>query len=119
MINRSFQVKVAQKFQKRLASKIDKEEFLSQLKEQWKPYIKRNSDIEIGVSRVRASIVGSGFEEAFDKVGITDGDLRTILREVQEEKPEQVINEEKTGRNESCPCGSGKKYKRCCGSISM
>ena len=21
----------------------------------------------------------------------------------------------KIGRNESCPCGSGKKYKRCCG----
>jgi len=20
------------------------------------------------------------------------------------------------GRNEPCPCGSGKKYKRCCGS---
>ena len=20
----------------------------------------------------------------------------------------------KTGRNEACPCGSGKKYKRCC-----
>ena len=22
----------------------------------------------------------------------------------------------KIGRNEPCPCGSGKKYKRCCGS---
>jgi hypothetical protein len=22
-----------------------------------------------------------------------------------------------TGRNEPCPCGSGKKYKRCCGSV--
>ena len=21
----------------------------------------------------------------------------------------------KIGRNESCPCGSGKKYKKCCG----
>jgi uncharacterized protein len=21
----------------------------------------------------------------------------------------------KTGRNDSCPCGSGRKYKRCCG----
>ncbi|MFK5915411.1 MAG: SEC-C metal-binding domain-containing protein, partial [Woeseiaceae bacterium] len=20
----------------------------------------------------------------------------------------------KTGRNDSCPCGSGKKYKKCC-----
>jgi len=23
--------------------------------------------------------------------------------------------EEKIGRNDSCPCGSGKKYKKCCG----
>lgn len=22
------------------------------------------------------------------------------------------------GRNDMCPCGSGKKYKKCCGSIS-
>lgn len=27
----------------------------------------------------------------------------------------QVIVGEKTGRNDPCPCGSGKKYKKCCG----
>jgi len=26
-----------------------------------------------------------------------------------------VINENKIGRNDPCPCGSGKKYKKCCG----
>lgn len=26
-----------------------------------------------------------------------------------------VRNEEKTGRNDPCTCGSGKKYKKCCG----
>jgi preprotein translocase subunit SecA len=26
-----------------------------------------------------------------------------------------VVNKEKVGRNEPCPCGSGKKYKKCCG----
>lgn len=25
-----------------------------------------------------------------------------------------VTNKIKVGRNESCPCGSGKKYKKCC-----
>ena len=31
-------------------------------------------------------------------------------------KPETVRREEeKVGRNEPCPCGSGKKYKKCCG----
>ncbi|NBU20588.1 hypothetical protein EBS43_04095 [bacterium] len=28
---------------------------------------------------------------------------------------EEVKEAAKTGRNEPCPCGSGKKYKRCCG----
>ena len=31
------------------------------------------------------------------------------------EKPQQVIRKEKTGRNDPCPCGSGKKYKKCHG----
>ncbi len=26
-----------------------------------------------------------------------------------------IINKNKVGRNEPCPCGSGKKYKKCCG----
>jgi len=26
-----------------------------------------------------------------------------------------VVREEKVGRNDPCPCGSGKKYKKCCG----
>jgi SWIM/SEC-C metal-binding protein len=28
--------------------------------------------------------------------------------------PKTVIAEMKIGRNEPCPCGSGKKYKKCC-----
>ena len=30
-------------------------------------------------------------------------------------KPVVKTKGEKVGRNESCPCGSGKKYKKCCG----
>lgn len=26
-----------------------------------------------------------------------------------------VVNKNKVGRNDPCPCGSGKKYKHCCG----
>lgn len=29
--------------------------------------------------------------------------------------PKTVVNTEKVGRNAPCPCGSGKKYKKCCG----
>ncbi|RCW74995.1 SEC-C motif-containing protein [Saliterribacillus persicus] len=35
---------------------------------------------------------------------------------VSEEKTQIIVrNEQKIGRNALCPCGSGKKYKKCCG----
>ena len=35
------------------------------------------------------------------------GDMRTV---------QQVVRSgDKVGRNDPCPCGSGKKYKKCCG----
>jgi preprotein translocase subunit SecA len=30
-------------------------------------------------------------------------------------KKSPIVNEEKVGRNDPCPCGSGKKHKKCCG----
>ena len=29
--------------------------------------------------------------------------------------PKPQTAEQKVGRNDPCPCGSGKKYKKCCG----
>ena len=34
-----------------------------------------------------------------------------------ENKAPFVRNDRKVGRNDPCPCGSGKKYKQCCGQI--
>ena len=33
----------------------------------------------------------------------------------QPRQPRKVAASKKVGRNEPCPCGSGKKYKNCCG----
>jgi uncharacterized protein len=33
--------------------------------------------------------------------------------------PEARRNASKVGRNDPCPCGSGKKYKKCCGSATV
>ena len=33
----------------------------------------------------------------------------------RESKKEPAIKKDKPGRNDPCPCGSGKKYKKCCG----
>ncbi len=35
--------------------------------------------------------------------------------EASQDKKPVVRKEKKVGRNEPCPCGSGKKYKKCCG----
>jgi preprotein translocase subunit SecA len=35
----------------------------------------------------------------------------------KEREQEKTTDNKKIGRNEKCPCGSGKKYKHCCGSI--
>jgi len=31
------------------------------------------------------------------------------------EKVEPIKSDSQVGRNDPCPCGSGKKYKKCCG----
>jgi preprotein translocase subunit SecA len=31
------------------------------------------------------------------------------------ERPSAKRHSDKVGRNDPCPCGSGRKYKRCCG----
>jgi preprotein translocase subunit SecA len=35
--------------------------------------------------------------------------------QMEKPKPKVVKKSEKVGRNDPCPCGSGKKYKKCCG----
>ncbi len=41
---------------------------------------------------------------------------RSVLKEEQEKNGSVIIMQEDTPkRNDPCPCGSGKKYKKCCG----
>ncbi len=41
------------------------------------------------------------------------------VEEAQEEKAQPFVRSgQKVGRNQPCPCGSGKKYKQCCGKLS-
>jgi len=41
---------------------------------------------------------------------------RVVENRYAEEGPRQPARKEgKVGRNDPCPCGSGKKYKKCCG----
>lgn len=44
-------------------------------------------------------------------------ELNLMSAAIQDQGPLKPVErqEEKRGRNEPCPCGSGKKYKKCCG----
>ncbi|MFP4016796.1 MAG: SEC-C metal-binding domain-containing protein, partial [Halanaerobiales bacterium] len=41
--------------------------------------------------------------------------LTTNQEKSKRQKPQPVVKPEEPGRNDPCPCGSGKKYKKCCG----
>ena len=58
----------------------------------------------------RVTIVEKAVEQPKERTDILNashGDKATV------KKPK--VNKEKVGRNDPCPCGSGKKYKHCCG----
>jgi HEAT repeat protein len=69
------------------------------------------------MSAINARLQKQGYEPAFvpeedDDCG--DPDCAHHHRQEHEAAP-QPARVEKIGRNDPCPCGSGKKYKKCCG----
>jgi preprotein translocase subunit SecA len=65
----------------------------------------------------RVNITAAGLDEsAMNSMDIAG---ESIPNKIQIEKPQPIVNDgPKVGRNEMCPCGSGKKYKNCCGKNS-
>ncbi len=41
--------------------------------------------------------------------------IKSRISQPDYDAPPEMKKEKKIGRNEPCPCGSGKKYKKCCG----
>ncbi len=72
------------------------EEMISSIQEDTVRYM-FNFKIEKDVERKRVAKI----------TGTNQGD--------QNSKPKTIVKGKKVGRNETCPCGSGKKYKKCCG----
>jgi preprotein translocase subunit SecA len=46
-----------------------------------------------------------------------ESDIQRASRERSDKQQPIRSAEEKVGRNDPCPCGSGKKYKKCCGAV--
>ncbi len=83
----------------------------------------RKQVITVGAARKddfvdRGGQTGSGVQRAAAEQGMAAGQGMPAQRQVpeREKKPETFRREmPKVGRNDPCPCGSGKKYKNCCG----
>ena len=41
--------------------------------------------------------------------------ISTNMSDEEEQVKKPVVAKDKVGRNDPCPCGSGKKHKKCCG----
>jgi preprotein translocase subunit SecA len=59
---------------------------------------------------VHASAQNMGYANA------DESDIQKASRE-RSQKTQPIRVEQKIGRNDPCPCGSGKKYKKCCGAL--
>ena len=73
--------------------------------------------IDIDTEKLYMNMVGCNAEwlytlPAWDK--IYDKEKRDELYK-KEKTSHTVVKAPKIGRNDPCPCGSGKKYKKCCG----
>ena len=51
----------------------------------------------------------------FQLPGFGGMEEQEALPQFGESKPEPIRKGPRIGRNAPCPCGSGKKYKHCCG----
>ena len=64
--------------------------------------LERKTSVKI-VSQSKENVLGGGFKE--NTPTSNKGEVNTQV----------VNNDPKVGRNDPCPCGSGKKHKNCCG----
>ena len=86
------------------------------------------SAFELKVPHLQAEVLSrlqkaKEFGRLMVKEHISNRQIRRLLEDLSRvpryyeapQRPEPVITKKKVGRNEPCPCGSGKKYKKCCG----
>ena len=81
------------------------ENFFDDIKERVRNYLTYVDVNFLKQMEVQKSEMEKQAEKAIENSGKSDGTT----------KKEPVKKAEKIGRNDPCPCGSGKKYKNCCG----
>ncbi len=76
-----------------------------------------NVTIQTQTQRKQVMNAGEGSKAEFDGAMENESESMPEGTKVpaREQKQEPVHKEPTVGRNDPCPCGSGKKYKKCCG----
>jgi len=69
----------------------------------------------IAAPQVEAKQQNLQFKGASEEVEQFGAAKAAETNQKSETKQSPIINKDKVGRNDPCPCGSGKKYKKCCG----
>ena len=64
---------------------------------------------------IQETIARNIFHASLAKPGLQQAQARAMRSNKGETKVKVPIRASKIGRNDPCPCGSGKKYKHCCG----
>ncbi len=76
------------------------------------------------IERIKEDVIGQLFHvqvtreeevEELDQQARQETEFVLSRGQGAEAKQKPVVGGQKVGRNEPCPCGSGKKYKKCCG----
>jgi preprotein translocase subunit SecA len=70
---------------------------------------------EISISTRQASTTIDALEKEFHRKKQRELEAASFAGAGDASLPKQRRTGEKVGRNDPCPCGSGKKYKKCCG----
>ena len=78
--------------------------------------LRAQEDVEAIEEQRRQS--GGEMEMQHDQVDGMTGETEQNNPDIEQQAKPITREGKKVGRNEPCPCGSGKKYKQCCGALS-
>lgn len=116
--NKQEETKKEVKKETKKASSLEQEmeKSLSSLPSTFRKQIEQNPSIKEKLIAIAKRMKAEGVD--LNSVSAIKKWVKEHKKELQQEqqgKVETIVKEKEPGRNDPCPCGSGKKYKKCCG----
>ncbi len=105
---------------KQINSQVKKEIPELQSLSDWLPKTRIDLYSFIGIILTLITLLSSTAIDFFNaKENISEEQVKELIKKsIQKQKPihksPPITKKNKVGRNQPCPCGSGKKYKKCC-----